>query len=361
MGQTTPNISIFIPAAGETNYDSSFSSGMVNVDQHDHTGAPTKGVPISTTGLVDGSVTYTKLNANVADTTTGIGVDGANPNKLQILGLLKQIYQLSPLANGELIIGSTGLSPAKAVPTAGSGITITPGAGSLAFAATFSVIARAPYVYTGVPQTYTPTVGMRFCTVEVVGGGGGGGGAANGANAAAGGGGGAGGYARQVFTAADIGASKTITIGAKGAGGAAGNNPGSSGGTTSINTTSVLQATGGTGGAGASSQASAAWPGGAGGVGSNGVINTTGAAGLSGFSYYIAGSISTCLGGQGAIGYLGSGSPIAVNTNSVGTGAAGNAATYYGAGGGGAVSLVNGGDKAGGDGYDGVCIITEYL
>ena len=99
MGNTTPNISIYIPTAGETNYDSSFSSGMVNVDQHDHTGAPTKGVPISTTGLADGSVTYTKLNANVADTATGIGVDVANPNKLQILGLLRQIYALAPLAN----------------------------------------------------------------------------------------------------------------------------------------------------------------------------------------------------------------------------------------------------------------------
>ena len=139
MGNTTPNISIYIPTAGETNYDSSFSSGMVNVDQHDHTGAPTKGVPISTTGLADGSVTYTKLNANVADTATGIGVDVANPNKLQILGLLRQIYALAPLANGELIIGSTGLSPAKAVPTAGTGITITPGAGSLTITNTGAV------------------------------------------------------------------------------------------------------------------------------------------------------------------------------------------------------------------------------
>jgi hypothetical protein len=94
MGQVTPNIGIYIPAAGETNYDSSFAAGMVNIDQHDHSGGPNKGVPIATSGLADGSVTYNKLNANVADTTTGIGTNGAMPNQLQILGLLKNIYQL---------------------------------------------------------------------------------------------------------------------------------------------------------------------------------------------------------------------------------------------------------------------------
>lgn len=94
MGQTTPNISIFIPSAGETNYDASFLAGMINIDQHDHTGAPTKGVPINSLALADGSVTFPKLNANVADTTTGIGTDtGVNANKLIILGLLASIYQ----------------------------------------------------------------------------------------------------------------------------------------------------------------------------------------------------------------------------------------------------------------------------
>jgi hypothetical protein len=139
MGQVTPNVSIYIPAAGETNYEASFSAGMVNIDQHDHTGAPTKGVLINTTGLADGSVTYPKLNANVADVATGIGVDAGNPNKLQILGLLQQIFALAPLTNGQLIIGSTGLSPAKAVPTAGTGISIATGAGSLTITNTGAV------------------------------------------------------------------------------------------------------------------------------------------------------------------------------------------------------------------------------
>src|SRR5574338_34789 len=96
MGQTTPNVGIYIPAAGETNYDASFAAGMVNVDQHDHSGGPNKGVPIDTSGIADGSITYQKLNANVADNTTGIGTNvGPLANQLMILGLLKNIYQIA--------------------------------------------------------------------------------------------------------------------------------------------------------------------------------------------------------------------------------------------------------------------------
>jgi hypothetical protein len=95
MGQTTPNIAIYIPAAGETNYDASFAAGMVNIDQHDHSGGPNKGVPIASAGIADGSITYPKLNANVVDPTTGIGVNAGLPNQIQMLGILKNLYQLA--------------------------------------------------------------------------------------------------------------------------------------------------------------------------------------------------------------------------------------------------------------------------
>lgn len=98
MGQTTPNIGIYIPAAGETNYDQSFAAGMINIDQHDHSGGPNKGLPIATEGLADFSVTFDKLNANVVDPTTGIGTSATFPNKLVILDLLKNIFQLSATA-----------------------------------------------------------------------------------------------------------------------------------------------------------------------------------------------------------------------------------------------------------------------
>lgn len=96
MGQTTPNMSIYIPSAGETNYEQSFASGMMNIDQHDHSGGPNKGVPISSSGLADFSVTFDKLNVNVAFIDTGIGTrGGAFQNQLQLLGYLANLYQRS--------------------------------------------------------------------------------------------------------------------------------------------------------------------------------------------------------------------------------------------------------------------------
>lgn len=96
MGTTTPNIGIYIPSAGETNYDQSFLAGMMNVDQHDHSGATNKGVQIATTALADGSVTYPKLANNITDTSTGIGQQGGGfSNRLEILGILKNLYQLA--------------------------------------------------------------------------------------------------------------------------------------------------------------------------------------------------------------------------------------------------------------------------
>src|SRR6186713_630583 len=86
--------------------------------------------------------------------------------------------------------------------------------------------------------TYTPTSNMVHCIIECVGGGGGGGGAIISAAIGqyTGGGGGAGGYSRTYATAAMIGASQTVTIGAAGAGGAAGANNGTAGGSTSVGT-----------------------------------------------------------------------------------------------------------------------------
>jgi hypothetical protein len=104
---------------------------------------------------------------------------------------------------------------------------------------------------------YAPTPGMRFVDVLLFGAGGGGGSGARqatGAIASGGGGGGAGGLAQGSFTAAQIGASQTVTIGAGGAGGApqsvnsAAGTGGVKGGFTAFG--SLLKTYGGGGGAG---------------------------------------------------------------------------------------------------------------
>lgn len=116
MGQTTPNMSIYVPAAGETNYDASFLAGMINIDQHDHSGPPDNGVQIATQALEDGSVTYPKLNANVADNTTGIGTSGVNLNQLILLGVLPAIYNIAT-ATGFIAKNGT-LATARTLQTA---------------------------------------------------------------------------------------------------------------------------------------------------------------------------------------------------------------------------------------------------
>lgn len=53
MGNTTPNISIYIPAIGETDYEMPYTMGQNFLDAHAHTGAPTGGAPVLT--HVDGT------------------------------------------------------------------------------------------------------------------------------------------------------------------------------------------------------------------------------------------------------------------------------------------------------------------
>ena len=199
--------------------------------------------------------------------------------------------------------------------------------------------------------TYTPTPGMLYCVVELVGGGGGGGGIAGvAAQTATASGGGAGGYSRRSISAATIGVSQSATVGNLGAGGAAGNNPGATGGTSQLG--ALVSATGGAGGVGGASSAVSVSSGaaGPGGTGSLGDLNTFGISGFRGYKVLTTSSNS----GDGGSSFLGGGG------RSVTGPAAGNPGTNYGSGGAGAAGL-GATSFAGGAGSPGVIVITEYL
>lgn len=207
-------------------------------------------------------------------------------------------------------------------------------------------------VFTG-NGTYTPTSGMQYCIMEVVGGGGGGGGCAAGAanSLGGGGGGGGGGYSREVVTAATVGASQSVTVGGGGSGGGAGGG-GNPGGTSSVG--SILSATGGNGGGGLTgSTAFRSIPGGSGGAGASGGFNTNGGQGL-----YSITSGSTQAGSSGAGGnsYFGGGG-YQRNGTTAQTGANG---TAYGGGGSGGL-CTNASNASGGTGFDGIVVITEFI
>lgn len=205
--------------------------------------------------------------------------------------------------------------------------------------------------------TYTPSANMAFAMVEAIGAGGGGGGVViTTAAASFSGGGGAGGYARKLFSAATIGASQAVTIGAGGAGGAAGNNIGITGGTTSLG--ALLSATGGVGGSGGGLLANGA--GGLGGVGSSGDFNTHGNPGAPGTGGPIGGGAYIGTGASGGSSFFGGGAlaPVVPFTGSF---SVGNNATSYGAGGSGAFGTDNATARAGGNGFAGIIVITEYI
>lgn len=201
--------------------------------------------------------------------------------------------------------------------------------------------------------TYTPTTGMLYCDIEVVGGGGGSGGIAstNSTQGSASAGGGGGGYARGIFSSSTIGSSQSITIGAGGTAGAAGNNSGGNGGTTSVG--SLISATGGQGSSGGPAVTAGNYysgTGGDGGSGSGGDFQTTGTPGgwamNIGFQLNIAGS-----GGSSFFGGGGNGGDLSPP----------DPGTSYGGGASGPGQGISNSAQAGAAGAPGVVIITEYV
>jgi len=208
--------------------------------------------------------------------------------------------------------------------------------------------------------TYTPHAGMVTCLIECVGGGGGGGGV-NGAvsNSAASGGGGGGGYSSKLATAADIGASKAVTIGALGAGGAAGANNGSAGGDTSVGALCIGK--GGSGGVAANPGGNvfngAPGAGGVAGTGDTARAGQPGGMGINGHN----GITGWPTGGGGGSTLFGGGAAARSQIVAASDSYAGNAApANTGGGGGGALAFNVTATKAGGDGSAGYVRITEF-
>ena len=297
------------------------------------------GTTAITTTIAASAVTNA-MHANVAAYTLNGNATGASaaPTNFTIGGLTAKT---TPVATDQLLLQDNAASgalksvPWSSLPSGGGGIID---------------IKSQIFTATG---TYTPSAGMVFVVVEAVGGGGGGGGmAGSGANTAqSAGGGGAGAYSRSLFSAATIGSSQAVTIGAAGLGGAAGNNTGGSGGTTSLG--SLLTAPGGSGGGGGPIGNC-----GVGGVaGTGNVVNAPGAPGGGGIYAMVAGMIVPS--GVGGSGQFGSGG---VSSYGNGSTVAGSAGLGYGAGGSGASTqgVAAATTAAGGAGTAGKLIITEY-
>ena len=257
-------------------------------------------------------------------------------------------------AAGGALLASPALTGTPSAPTAAPGTSTTQLATTAFVAAVVTGDIKSVHIqkFTG-NGTYTPTAGMAFCLVEMVGGGGGGAGvpAATASGCCAGSGGGSGAYSRALLTAAQIGASKPVTRGVGGTAGLAGVNQGGAGGASSLG--ALVTAPGGTGG---QSQ----------GIPSNFLVVTGGGGGVAGTGDLalpgndappavsgVGTGGNTAAGGNGAASYFG-GAPGGGNTNGF------NAPANSGCGGSGGATVIAGNMGQGGAGGTGVVIITEF-
>jgi len=201
----------------------------------------------------------------------------------------------------------------------------------------FSAPIVRTYLNAGSPHTWTKPAGLKYVVVEAVGGGAGGSGAdLDDANQVATSGSSAG-YCKKIITAASLGATETVTIGAAGTAGNSASTPtaGGNGGDTTFG--AHLTAGGGT-----AQAAEAAVPG-AGGTATGGDINLTGE--RADIGQNTSGTKSR--GGSTPFGNGG----LAISGTDV------YAPTGYGSGGGGGLDNP-GTDPTGG--APGVCYVTEY-
>lgn len=336
------------------------ASGIINVvgDGTTITIAGNPGTSTLTASLIGGSPAIEKINMQTGTTpvvpTAGaitfngaVVTAGTNPVRTDGTGantmaLEVQISQALAAADATKI-GLSNFNSAQFSVTAAGFVSLV--------SASSGIVAMQVFPANG---TYTPTSGMDYCWVRIIGGGGAGGGcsATSVGLYSMGGGGASGEYAEGLFSAAQIGASKAVTIGAGGVGALGAT--GGSGGTSSLG--ALITAMGGSGGlnpGAAVTGVSNAVAGGTGGAGGN--FRTPGYSTQSNFSIAatavgFTGSGANSQFGEGGLGFFPNGS---FN---------GNAALGYGAGGGGAgSSAITGSDYAGGNGSGGIVVIMEFI
>ena len=319
---------------GDAQADGTATTAARSDHQHANT-APGAGYPLDVaTAEADG----TAATAARSDHVHGIANDAVTYAKIQNVAAASRL-----LGRGS----AAGAGDPEEI-TLGSGLSMSGTA--LSATAAGGVVSVQAFTASG---TYTPTAGMDYCIVEMVAGGGGGGGADNSdacVSRCGAGGGGAGEFARRMLTAAQIGASQTVTIGAAGAAGSSSGATGGNGGNTSLGV--LASANGGSGGTGAVGGSNVV-AGGLGGTGGSAAdYQAPGQPGQPGFGTG-ATALAIHQGGTGGSSPFGGGGRPGLKA------AAGEAGVGRGSGGGGGSAQSTTG-KAGGAGTAGYIIITEF-
>jgi hypothetical protein len=344
------------------------------------TGSPGTIIIHGTNGITTSQGTTSQVNINgptngILSTLTGDDGTVVTPsgNNINLFGNVvanathaKAVFVESPVAHEERIdiqvasaiassnianVGLAAFNLADFSVDANGFVTLAAGAG-----AAFSIINVQTFTSSG---TYTPTANTKYVIIECVGGGGGSGGCTAGTatTVCAASGGAGGGYARKFASAATIGVSQVVTIGA---GGIAGSTTmatlGGTGGTTSVG--AICVAIGGPGGYNPGSFTFVAVNGFTGSVvGAVGDFVVAGQSGGNSVGNGVGASTQQCCGGMGGNSMYGSGGQ-SVSGAGISNGQVG---VLYGGGASGAIAGLNQAAIVGAVGAPGIVIITEFI
>jgi hypothetical protein len=169
VGTITANIGIYIPANGEEVYGTSFAAGMQNIDLHDHSGGPNKGVPLSAASIGNGSITALKFAGDVVFAGGGIELD-IPLNSLKLSSAVLISFGNLGASSG-LVVNNAGVVSATTLTPGDSNILIANGSG-VGGAPTFT-LASIPTVV-GINATVSPLkfriAGADFVQIQNTGG-----------------------------------------------------------------------------------------------------------------------------------------------------------------------------------------------
>jgi len=154
MGTTTPNIGAYIPGRLEANYYASFLAGMNNIDAHDHSGAPNKGVPISSSAIPVATSTTTGVTELCTDAEVIAGTltdyHVVNPSSLKAKLGVQTLYGVAIGA------GTTAAISYTAAGTTGQFLTAVTGGNPVWTTSAFPVTAATgDVIYASAANTYS--------------------------------------------------------------------------------------------------------------------------------------------------------------------------------------------------------------
>lgn len=137
IGGTTPAAitGTSVTATGAVSGDSVTSTTSVTGDTISGTTSVTGGTVTGTTSVTGGTVAATTaMTCATLTASTSVTISGQTQHALPVFGASGLIDELGPLTDGQVLVGSTGSAPVAATITAGTGISVTNGSGSIEIA-----------------------------------------------------------------------------------------------------------------------------------------------------------------------------------------------------------------------------------